>query len=213
VGLGVAAGALPLDFESMGVPMASAIDRFKAELPRLIAMLRGQDLRQLDGDPALRRCADHPVPVLSAAASTGAARRAAGVGAGLLLEGMSSPERLARICASYDEAGGTGPKVLIRRVWVGKPDAELVGRQRQVYDSYAGGSGAFGDDQTISADDPGEVAARLHDVLRIAGATALNVRVHLPGMAPALVREQIGRLGAEVLPGLRVLMKPAPPPH
>ena len=51
VGLGVAAGALPLDFEATGVSQADAVDRFKAELPRLAAMLRGEDLGQLDGDP------------------------------------------------------------------------------------------------------------------------------------------------------------------
>ena len=40
VGLGVAAGALPLDFEAAGVDPAEAVDRFKSELPRLVAMLR-----------------------------------------------------------------------------------------------------------------------------------------------------------------------------
>src|SRR6201992_2763461 len=39
VGVGVAAGALPLDFEVAGVRQAEAIDRFKAGLPRLVAML------------------------------------------------------------------------------------------------------------------------------------------------------------------------------
>ncbi|HWE67683.1 MAG TPA: LLM class flavin-dependent oxidoreductase [Acidimicrobiales bacterium] len=206
VGLGVAAGALALDFEAMGQPLASAVDRFTSELPRLVDMLRGADLRELKDDPALRQCADRPVPVLSAAASPGAARRAARSGAGILMEGMSPVERLAQICAGYDQAGGTGTKLLIRRVWLGRPDSDLVGRQRAVYDSYAGGSTGFGDDQTVSADDPAELAARLHRVLRASGADALNLRVHLPGMAPELVREQIARLGAEVVPPLRALV-------
>ena len=34
VGLGVCAGALPLDFEAMDVPLAEAVPRFKAALPR-----------------------------------------------------------------------------------------------------------------------------------------------------------------------------------
>lgn len=209
VGLGVAAGALPLDFEAMGQSVASAIDRFKAELPRVIDMLRGRDLRQLDGDPALAHCALEPVPVLSAAASGAAARRAARLGAGILMEGMSTPERLAGICASYDEAGGTGTKMLIRRVWVGSPDDALVRRQRAVYDSYAGGSAAFGADQTVSADDPAELAARLGEVLRQAGASALNLRVHLPGMPPEVVRRQIELLCTGVLPALRPLLSPS----
>jgi alkanesulfonate monooxygenase SsuD/methylene tetrahydromethanopterin reductase-like flavin-dependent oxidoreductase (luciferase family) len=202
VGLGVAAGALPLDFEAMGVPIGEAVDRFKAELPRLVAMLGGSDLRELDGDPALRRCRDHPVPVVSAAASTGAARRAARCGAGILLEGMSPPERLARLCAAFAEAGGTGPTVLIRRVWLGEPDPALVSAQREVYDSYAAPATAFGGDQTVSAADPAELAERLLLALRDSGAGALNLRVHLPGMSAADVRQQIVRLGDEVLPAL-----------
>ena len=96
VGLGVAAGALPLDFEIAGVNQKEAVDTFKEELPRLVAMLRGQALGDLDGDPALLACRRAPVPVLSAAVSPAAAVRAAHCGAGILMEGMSSPDRLAR---------------------------------------------------------------------------------------------------------------------
>jgi hypothetical protein len=35
------------------------------------------------------------------------------------------------------------------------------------------------------------------------GADALNIRIHLPGMAAADVRDQITRLGSEVVPRLR----------
>ena len=136
VGLGVAAGALPLDFEVAGVSQADAVDRFKAELPRLVAMLRGEELGQLDGDPALVACRQAPVPVLSAAVSVAAAVRAARCGAGILMEGMSAPDRLARLTQAFDEAGGTGSKVLIRRVWMGRVRSELVdepaGRLREL---------------------------------------------------------------------------------
>jgi hypothetical protein len=47
------------------------------------------------------------------------------------------------------------------------------------------------------------VAGRLVEAVRQAGADALNLRVHLPGMSPEAVRRQIVRLGAEVLPALR----------
>jgi alkanesulfonate monooxygenase SsuD/methylene tetrahydromethanopterin reductase-like flavin-dependent oxidoreductase (luciferase family) len=208
VGVGVAAGALPLDFESMDVPIETAIDHFKSELPRLIALLRGTDLGLLASDPALRACAVHPIPVLSAAASTGAARRAARHGAGILMEGMSSPRRLAAVVAAYEEAGGTGTAMLIRRVWLGQPDTTLVDRQRAVYDSYAAASGVFGDDQTVSADDPAQVAEHLLDALAVSGATALNLRVHLPGMPPEVVRQQIVDLGDRVLPLLRQALRP-----
>ena len=203
VGLGVAAGALPLDFEAMDVPLAESVPMFKAELPRIVDMLRGRDLRGLDGDRAFQRCATSPVPVLSAAASTAAARRAARCGAGILTEGMSTVERLTSFCRAYDEAGGTGSKVLIRRVWIGEPKAELVEKQRAVYQSYSSGDRPVADDQTVTTTDPTEMAERLHATCVAVGADAINLRVHLPGITGAEVRTQITRLAGEVLPLLR----------
>ena len=203
VGLGVAAGALPLDFAAAGVSQADAVDRFKAELPRLVAMLRGEDLGDLEGDPALLACRGAPVPVLSAAVSVAAAVRAARCGAGILMEGMSTPARLARLTRAFDEAGGSGAKVLIRRVWLGRPQSGLIDSQRAVYESYAPDSTSFGDDQTIASDDPAEMAERLAATAGEVGADALNLRVQLPGMAPEQVREQIERIGATVVASLR----------
>jgi alkanesulfonate monooxygenase SsuD/methylene tetrahydromethanopterin reductase-like flavin-dependent oxidoreductase (luciferase family) len=197
VGLGVAAGALPLDFEIAGLSQAAAIDTFKAELPRLVAMLRGEELGDLDGDPALLACRRAPVPVLSAAVSVAAAVRAARCGAGILLEGMSTPERLARLTRAFGEAGGTGSKVLIRRVWLGRVQSGLIESQRAVYESYA--SGPFGADQTVASDEPGEVMEQLATTMREVGADALNLRVQLPGMEPEQVREQILRIGSTVV--------------
>ena len=111
-------------------------------------------------------------------------RRAARCGAGLLLEGMSAPDRLARLAGAFDAAGGTGAKVLIRRVWLGDLPSDLVERQRAVYDSYSGATAAFGGDQTLAAADPGELVDRLVDLVAATGMDALNLRVHLPGMAP-----------------------------
>ncbi len=203
VGLGVAAGALPSDYEVMGNDQASAPARFAAELPRLVAMLMGRDLGLLAGDPALMRCADHPVPVVSAAVSPSAARRAAVAGAGILMEGMSDPERLARVTAAYDDAGGTAAKVLIRRVWLGDVPSDLIVRQRRVYDGVTGDSSAFGTDQTVASDDAVVLAERLSAVVQATGATTLDLRVHLPGVPPHAVREQIHRLGTTVVPRLK----------
>ena len=61
-------------------------------------------------------------------------------------------------------------------------------------------------DQTISGHDSDQVARRLHEVLTVSGANALNLRVHLPGMTPDEVREQILRLGQDVVPRLRTLL-------
>jgi alkanesulfonate monooxygenase SsuD/methylene tetrahydromethanopterin reductase-like flavin-dependent oxidoreductase (luciferase family) len=203
VGLGVAAGALPLDFEVAGVSQADSVDRFKSELPRIVAMLRGEDLGDLEGDPALQACRQDPVPVLSAAVSVAAAVRAAGCGAGILMEGMSAPSRLARLTRAFGEAEGTGPRVLIRRVWLGRMPAGLVEDQRAVYESYAAAARAFGDDETIVADQPDEMAERLAATMTEVGADALNLRVQLPGMSPEQVREQIEHIGSSVLGSLR----------
>lgn len=203
VGLGVAAGALPLDFDVVGVDREAAVRIFEAELPRLVAMLRGEDLGELAGDRALAGCGRHPVPVLSAAVSVTAARRAARCGAGILLEGMSSVDRLAVLTEAFARAGGTGSKVLIRRVWSGDVPGELVRRQRAVYDGLSSGATTFGDDQTIASPEPAEIVARLCDVVAATEVDALNLRVHLPGMPPEVVREQIATLGTEVVGPLR----------
>jgi alkanesulfonate monooxygenase SsuD/methylene tetrahydromethanopterin reductase-like flavin-dependent oxidoreductase (luciferase family) len=199
VGVGVAAGALPLDFEVAGVSRGDAVERFKAELPRLVAMLRGEELGELEADPALRACRSDPVPVLSAAVSVVAAVRAARCGAGILMEGMSTPSRLAHLTRAFTEAGGTGSRILIRRVWLGRVPQELVARQRAVYDSYAGRASSFGDDETIVSDEPAEMAERLAATVAQVGADALNLRVQLPGLAPEEVREQIARIGSTVV--------------
>ena len=211
VGLGVAAGALPLDFDVAGVSQDEAVDRFKAELPRLVAMLRGEELGQLDGDPALVACRNAPVPVLSAAVSVAAAVRAAGCGAGILMEGMSAPERLVRLTRAFDEAGGTGAKVLIRRVWLGQLRSGLVEDQRAVYESYAAPVHAFGADQTVASDDPRQVAERLAAAMAQVGAAALNLRVQLPGMTAEQVREQIEQIGSTVVPLLKHALPAAVP--
>ncbi len=203
VGLGVASGALPLDFEVAGVRQRESVDRFKSELPRLVAMLRGEDLGKLEGDRALLACRGEPVPVLSAAVSAAAAVRAARCGAGILMEGMSAPGRLAHLTRAFSDAGGTGSRVLIRRVWFGRVADELVTGQRAVYDSFAGRPSAFGEDQTIASDDPTELSDRLAAAIEEVGADALNLRVQLPGMAHEDVREQITAIGTTVVGRVR----------
>jgi alkanesulfonate monooxygenase SsuD/methylene tetrahydromethanopterin reductase-like flavin-dependent oxidoreductase (luciferase family) len=199
VGLGVAAGALSLDFEIAGISQTDAAERYKSELPRLVAMLRGEQLGKLDGDPALIACRRSPVHVLSAAVSVAAAIRAAECGAGILMEGMSAPSRLIRLTEAYAAARGTGPRVLIRRVWLGRVRSELVARQRAVYDGFAERAARFGEDQTIAADEPAVLAEQLAQVANEVGADALDLRVQLPGVRPEEVRDQIVAIGETVV--------------
>ena len=208
VAVGVAPGALPLDFDAMDVPFEEMMPRFRAGLPRLAAMLRGDDLGPLDGDLALQACAADPVTVISTALSPPAVRRAAAVGAGIVYDGASPVERLRPLSDAFDAAGGTGPKVLIRRVWLGDPPREAFDRQADVYRSYSSAAAQqhWRDNGFLCRADPAELAADLSAAVSDAGATCLNLRVHVPGVTPEMARDEITRLGHDVLPVLGPLL-------
>ena len=205
VGLGVAAGALPLDFTVMGLEVGDAVSRFKADLPRVAAMLRGEELGDLGGDPALRACADEPVPLVSAAVSPAAGRRAATVGVGILLESMSTLERQRAVVDTFRDAGGTRPCVVIRRVWLGTPPDAAIRAQRAVYESYTPATAQqhWAEQNVLVDADADGLAARVVESVRAVGGDAVNLRVHLPEVAPGEIRDQIAALGATVVPALR----------
>ena len=205
VAVGVAPGALPLDFEVMDVPFDTKGARYRAGLPRLAAMLRGEDLDDLAGDRALRACLESPITVIGTAMSEPAARRAAAAGAGVVYDGASAPDRLGALSATYDAAGGVGPKVLIRRVWLGDPPTEAFDRQVDVYRSYtpAAAQQHWRDNGFLCRDTPEQLAADLAAARTESGADVLNLRIHVDGVAPDEAREQIRCLGTEVLPLLR----------
>jgi alkanesulfonate monooxygenase SsuD/methylene tetrahydromethanopterin reductase-like flavin-dependent oxidoreductase (luciferase family) len=193
--VGVAPGALPLDFEVTGADFDERHERFRGQLPRLVELLRGEELRSLDGDLALAARAANPITVLSTANSPGAARRAARAGAGVVYDGASPVERVGELSTAYDEAGGTGPKVLIRRVWLGEPPTEAMDRQAAVYRSY---STAGGDHAFLCGDHAEQLVPLLRSARKVAGATALNLRIHVPGVTPEMALDQIEALGPVV---------------
>ncbi|WTW99816.1 LLM class flavin-dependent oxidoreductase [Streptomycetaceae bacterium NBC_01309] len=205
VGVGVAPGALDLDFDVMDVPRDDAMPRFRNGLPRLARMLRGEELGELQGDRALAACAAAPVPVISTAMSPPAVRRAAAAGSGIIYDGASDPARLRELTDRYLEAGGIHPRVLIRRVWLGDPPREAFERQRDVYRSYTPEAAQrhWRDTGFVCHDDPAALADELAATMRDTGATCLNLRVQVPGVTAEAAREQIRVLGAEVLPKLR----------
>jgi len=173
-------------------------------------MLRGEALGDLAGDAALQACAREPLAVISTAMSPAAVRRAAAAGAGVVYDGASPVERVRDLSAAYDDAGGTGPKVLIRRVWLGDPPREAFDRQLAVYRGYTPDAAQrhWRDNGFICHDDGAALADELAAARAETGADVLNLRVHVPGVAPAAAREQIARLGAEVLPRLRPPLTP-----
>jgi hypothetical protein len=168
-------------------------------------MLRGEELGDLGGDPALRACADEPVPLVSAAVSPAAGRRAATVGVGILLESMSTLERQRAVVDTFRDAGGTRPCVVIRRVWLGTPPDAAIRAQRAVYESYTPATAQQHwavQNVLVDADADG-LAARVVESVRAVGGDAVNLRVHLPEVAPGEIRDQIAALGATVVPALR----------
>ncbi|MGH9012398.1 MAG: LLM class flavin-dependent oxidoreductase, partial [Acidimicrobiia bacterium] len=58
VGIGVAAGALPVDFAVMGMSMDDLAARFTAALEALVPVLDGSDPGVLADDPAVKACAE-----------------------------------------------------------------------------------------------------------------------------------------------------------
>jgi alkanesulfonate monooxygenase SsuD/methylene tetrahydromethanopterin reductase-like flavin-dependent oxidoreductase (luciferase family) len=207
VGLGVAAGALQEDFTAMGLTNLTKeglSERFADGLELLSGMLLGRDAGPLLNDPAIARCRVHPVPLVSAAMSRAAVRRAAQAGVGLVLDSLSDIERCRQLVDGYLAAAGRGPVVMIRRVWVGDPPAQQQEAQLAVYRSYASPSATqhWNGQQMVNADDPEEIAERLIAAVEAAGADALNIRVHVPGLSPGAVREQI-----EALSPVRLLLR------
>lgn len=218
VGAGFAAGALPVDFELAGVPFAEITERFKAGVPRIVAALRGADETPLGRDRAIRRLAEHPMPMVLAAQSTPAVRRAASHQVGVLYDSLQTNEVSKRLSDAYDEAGGAAAKILIRRVWIGEPPTAHVDAQMAHYRSYAPAQAIVNwgnDDQLVHGTDGVEAAEKLAIVLQQSNCNAVNVRVHLAGLSPGPVREQIDRHRTEFLPRLRELtaavMGPAEP--
>ncbi|HEY3725515.1 MAG TPA: LLM class flavin-dependent oxidoreductase [Acidimicrobiia bacterium] len=209
VGVGVASGALASDFELVGQTSEGLATRFAAQLEELAGVLSGRAPGALRDDPAVRRLARHPVPVVSAAMGLTAARRAARLGAGLLFDSLSTPERNRELVDAYRAAGGTETCIAIRRAWVGEPPRSEVDAQIARYRSYSpsAAQARWGRDELVAEPDAGAVAEGLVETVARAGATAVNLRVHVPGVTPAQVREQIERLGADVVGPLRASLR------
>jgi alkanesulfonate monooxygenase SsuD/methylene tetrahydromethanopterin reductase-like flavin-dependent oxidoreductase (luciferase family) len=205
VGVGVAAGALPSDFEVMGLTMDGLTERFTDALETLTGMLSGSDPGRLSGDAAIAACAHDPIPILSAAMGITAARRAARLGIGLLFDSLSTPERCRELTDAYRAAGGPGPCVAVRRAWIGEPPRGRTDEQLDVYRTYSSRAAQshWGGDELIGGADGPTVVAGLVDVVERAGLDAVNLRLHVPGTTPEEVREQIALLGDQVVPEVR----------
>jgi alkanesulfonate monooxygenase SsuD/methylene tetrahydromethanopterin reductase-like flavin-dependent oxidoreductase (luciferase family) len=206
VGLGVAVGGHRDQFDSLGVSFDDRVASFEPALAQLCEAL-GRGAGPLAGDRAVARCRDHPIPLVSAALSATAVDRAARTGVGIVGDSLSTPDRTRDLLARYADRGGRGPRVVIRRVWVGDRAAGRAGEQLDWYRAAAPAARAryWGDgDQTLTAPSGAALADQLVELLDFLGEpVALNLRVHVPGLAPEVVAHQIRLLGDEVLPRVR----------
>jgi len=206
VGAGVAVGGLALDFEMADLDYAERQQRFREALPELAGALRGEATGPIAADPAIGACLSSPLPLVAAAQGPKAVRRAAKAGVGVLYDSMQTVERMRELTDTYLDAGGTGPRIAIRRAWVGPPPASAVESQMEFYRSYApsGAQAHWGDGQELIVGQTGaEVAEKLGAVADAGGCDAFNLRVHIKGVETAEVDAQITRLGEEALPVLR----------
>ncbi len=211
VGAGVAAGSRVEDFIALGLTKEDLTARFTAGFA-LLATLLDPGARPattigendhlapdpdasalLAADPAVARCRHRPVPIVSAAMSRAAVERAAALGAGILLDSLSSLDRARALVDAYHHAGGRGPTILIRRMWIGPVPGEAVARQVERYQGYASPTAQqhWTGDQLAGGTDAAEVAEGLAEARRASGADALNLRLHAPGIALDAVRDQI----------------------
>jgi alkanesulfonate monooxygenase SsuD/methylene tetrahydromethanopterin reductase-like flavin-dependent oxidoreductase (luciferase family) len=203
VGLGVASGSLQADFDLMGLTKDDLTTRFTIALRVVADALAGRAADGLEADPAVASCRERPVPVLSAAMSGTAVRRAADAGVGLLFDSLTELGRCRELIETFHESGGLAPVVLIRRVWLGTAPTERHHQQVGVYAGYAtGGAQSHWDPSAMICGAADEITDQLRNSLVATGADALNLRVHAPGLDPAEVSDQIAAL-AEVVAMLR----------
>jgi hypothetical protein len=128
----------------------------------------------------------------------------------LLFDSLVTPARVRALVDCYEEAGGTGPRLLVRRAWVGAPPGAPAQRQVDVYRNYApaGSVDHWGTDEFISGS-AATVVEQLVGVARAAGASSLDLRVHVPGVSADSVRDQITRLGNDVVPHVHAALNGA----
>ena len=210
VGLGVAAGALPQDFTAAGVGQADAVDRFKSELPRLVAMLRGRGSGRARRGPGAAGLPTSSGPraqrgrVRCRRRSSGPLRGGDPDG-GHVDAGETRPldpslrRGRGHGLQGPDPPGLAGPPAL-------RTDRQPTGRLRELRPGL---------ELVLVTTRPSRPMSRtswrsaLPHTAREVGADALNLRVQLPGMSPEQVREQIERIGSTVVASLRKIW-PAP---
>lgn len=214
VAAGFGSGGNESDFAAMGVPFDERAVRFDIALRAVVEILRpGPTPSRLGGDRAIARVRERGLPLLSAVMSAAAARRAAQLGLGLIGSSLLDDTSTRRHVDVFHASGGTGPHVVIVRVWLGDPPWQLIGRQLAEYrhapDATTTATAGADTDTLLHDTDPAALATRLVERLRATKADAVNVRVHVAGLDPVVARDQLTLIGTEVVPIVRRTWQPS----
>jgi hypothetical protein len=108
----------------------------------------------------------------------------------------------------HADEGGTAPRILIRRVWLGPPPLDAMNAQMARFRAVGPADLQAHwdpDGGLVSAEDGAELAERLHAAMVGGRCDAINLRVFQAGMSPSDVRDQIALLGEKTVPHLRSL--------
>jgi len=204
VGAGFVPGYQPADFDLLGADFDRRRGEFAHALPEVVAALAGSPDGPLAADPAVRALAGRPVPVVSGVGGVGTARLAARAGAGLLVTSLTPVARARALFAAHRAEGGTGPRVLVRRAWLG-PLPASAGEQLAAYRrADPDGTIVAGEaDEVVIAGTGPDVADQLVSEIQEAEADAVNLRLYVPDADPRTLEAQVGGVGAEVLPVVR----------
>jgi alkanesulfonate monooxygenase SsuD/methylene tetrahydromethanopterin reductase-like flavin-dependent oxidoreductase (luciferase family) len=214
VAVGVGAGSIPVDFEMAGIPIEEMFHRYRAALVALAEALGGKATGGLAADPGVAALGAGEIPVVAGVQTVKTTERAARLGMGVLYNSLQTTKAVREQTDAYLEAGGVGPRILIRRVWVGTGPAANVDAQMARYRAAAMTGEATarimdrwgqGDNQ-ITGSRGAEVADQLYDTMVQAGCDTLNIRIFLAGLPAAAIHEQLSRHGAETLPRLHALL-------
>jgi alkanesulfonate monooxygenase SsuD/methylene tetrahydromethanopterin reductase-like flavin-dependent oxidoreductase (luciferase family) len=214
VGVGVGAGSIPVDFEMAGIPVEEMFPRYRAALVALAEALGGKPTGGLAADPGVAALGAGEIPIVAGVQTVKTTERAARLGMGVLYNSLQTTEAVRQQTDAYLEAGGAGPRILIRRIWVGAEPAANVETQMVRYRAAAMTGEATarimdrwgqGDNQIAGSDGAG-VAEELYDTMVQAGCDALNIRIFLAGLTAADIHDQLSRHAAETLPRLRTLL-------
>jgi alkanesulfonate monooxygenase SsuD/methylene tetrahydromethanopterin reductase-like flavin-dependent oxidoreductase (luciferase family) len=204
--VGFAPGYAHGDFEIAAASRQDRSKRFREALPILVGALSGRAAAPLAGDPAIAATLGRPLVVVSTAAGPVLARNAARCGAGLILGPYNPVPKCRAIFDAYLEEGGPGPRILIRRPWVGSDATARMENLATHYKSIGADDSWMSErmsSELVFSSDGKEIAERLQSAIHEANASCLRVMFNLPGTTPQEVREQLCRFGEEVLPHLR----------